>query len=451
MMEKLKETPLVLWLVEAWAMIRHVFILSWVMSRLLVRYSYVIFREILLEIPIAKEKLSALHRKTAHEFVHAAMDLKGGLIKVGQFLSARADVVPAEIVSILGQLQDRVTPAPYTYVAETFFAAFGESPETVFASFSREAVAAASLGQVHRATTKEGEAVMVKILHHNIKRSLAVDLTMIRIAAFLLGRLFSKFNIERMVDEIVEVTKMETDYTHEAKSAERVRQNLLHDTRVRVPRVIWKYCRPTVLCLEDITGARIDDLYFIKQSGGSVREVLTAVISAYAQQIYVDGFFQCDPHPGNLFYYPPRADGTPGPLVGIIDFGQSKEIPMEVHHNLRRAVLAVIQRDEEGFLAAMVNLSVLDTAELPKVRGVVQKLGAQLKTGSASEVMSMNFEALARDVVTALRDLDALTLPNDLILYGRTLGLLHGLAFKLDPDLPIFEVAAPYLMRFAFG
>ena len=126
-------------------------------------------------------------------------------------------------------------------------------------------------------------------------------------------------------------------------------------------------------------------------------------------------------------------------------------MPQKAHEGLRRAVTAVLRRDAEGFLAAMVDLDVLETAELHKVRHVVDSLAEQIKTGSVQEVMQLDYERLARDVARALRDLDALSVPNDLILYGRTLGLLHGLGFKLDPTLPVFEVAAPYLMKFAFG
>lgn len=436
---------------EWWAMWVHGATLAWLLLRFIARYSRVIFRELVLEMPLPKAELQALNEKTANEYVKAAMHLKGGTIKIGQFASARADVMPPELVRILGQLQDRVEAAPWDYVEATLREQYGRPPDEVFASIEHTAVAAASFGQVHRAVTKQGEHVVVKVLHRHIERSLAVDLSLFRVAVFFFGRLFPRFSLETIYEETAAVTLLELDYAREAKSAARVREILAGHKRVRVPKVLWDYCGPRVLCLEDISGERIDDRAFIERTGGSPREVLRTIVGAYCEQIYVAGFFQSDPHPGNFFYYPPTESAPDGPLVGIIDFGQAKEMPAQSHTGLRRAVLAVLQRDAQGFLDAMVELNVIETAELHKVRHVVDSLASQIKTGSVAEVMQLDYESLARDVARALRDLEALSVPNDLILYGRTLGLLHGLGFKLDPDLPVFEVAAPYLMKFAFG
>ena len=436
---------------DFWAMVTHALMLSQMMARFVVRYSWVIFRARVLELPIAPARLVALNRRTAEEYVRAAMKLKGGTIKMGQFISARADVVPRELVEVLGQLQDRVAPAPYEYVARTIEEQFGKPVDAVFSRFEHEAVAAASFGQVHKATTREGEAVVVKVLHRNIERSLKVDLAIFRVAVFFFGRLFPTFMLHRIYDEIVLVTLGELDYVREAQSAARVGKNLANDRRIRVPRVIWDYCKRRVLCLEDISGLRIDDKALIKSKGADPRDVLRAVIGAYCQQIYVDGFFQSDPHPGNLFFYPPDPAKPDQPLIGIIDFGQAKEMPKEFHATLRQAVTAVIQKDPDAFLAAIVAMGVVEDAEIHKVRHVVLNLGAQIKDGTLREVMALDYEALAKDVMRALSELEAFSVPNDLILYGRTLGILQGLTYLLDRDLPIFEVAAPYLMEFAFG
>ena len=433
---------------DLWAMVDHALTLSLLMTRFIARYAYIIFRQRVLEAPISDEAFAGYNARTAREYVHAAMKLKGGTIKMGQFLSARADIMPKELVTILGQLQDRVTAAPYAQVAAALRAQYGRDPETVFASIEHEAVAAASFGQVHRAVTPQGDKVVVKVLHRHIERSLKVDLAIYKVAVFFFERLFPRFNLNSIYDEIATATFAELDYAREADSAERVRKNLANDTRVRVPKVMREFCRPKVLCLEDISGHRVDDLDFIRASGSTPREVLTAIVGVYCQQIYVDGFFQSDPHPGNLFFYPP---GNGEALIGLIDFGQSKEMSVKIQQGLRLAVSAVVRKDPQIFLQAMVEMEVIESAELPKVKDVVYKLASQIPSGSVNEVMNIDFESLARDVVHALREIDALTLPGDLILYGRTLSLLHGLAFRLDPSLPIFEVAAPYIMRFAFG
>ncbi len=428
------------------AMCAHVATLSWLMLRFIARYAYVIFRARVLELPVPGPALAALNEKTAREYVRAAMVLKGGTIKVGQFLSARADVLPRELIDILSELQDRVTPAPFAEVALVLRAEYGREPDAVFASIEHNALAAASFGQVHRAVTHQGERVVVKVLHRQIKRSLAVDLAIFRVAVFFFSRLFPRFSLDVIYDGIAEATLHELDYAREADSAERVRKGLALDPRVRVPRVIREYCRPRVLCLEDVTGDRLDDPAHLVAIGLSPREVLKAIVGAYCQQIYVEGFFQSDPHPGNLFCYRPGTAGEA--IIGIIDFGQAKEMSPAIHTALRKGVLAVIRRDADMFLEAMVEMGVIESADTGVVRVVVERLGAQLHTGAVSEVMNIDFEALSRDVLRALRDLEALTLPADLMLYGRTLSLLNGLAFRLDPDMPVFEIAAPYLLKF---
>jgi predicted unusual protein kinase regulating ubiquinone biosynthesis (AarF/ABC1/UbiB family) len=433
------------------AMAVHAFLLSWLMLRFILRYAWVIFRERVLERPIAAAKLVALNEKTAREYVRVAMKLKGGMIKMGQFVSARADVVPKELVAILKELQDRVQPAPFHEVQQTIEAQFGKPLHEVFASIEPQALAAASFGQAHRARTKEGKHVVIKVLHREIERSLRVDLAIFRVAVFFFGRLFPKFMVDRIYDEIASVTLAELDYLREADSAERVKEILKNDKRVRVPYVLREYTRPRVLCLEDITGLRIDDPKLIEAHGGSPREVMKAVVGAFCEQIYVHGFFQSDPHAGNLFFYPPDPNNPEAPIIGIIDFGQAKEIPPRFHEALRRAVLSTMQKDADMFLAAIVEMGIVEEVEIEKVRAVVTKLGAQIKDGSVREVMALDYESLARDVMKALQDLEAFSIPNDLVLYGRTLGILHGLNFLLDPELPIFEIAGPYLMKFAFG
>lgn len=435
-------------LFDYWYAVKHALLLSAMVARFVLRYAYVIFRERVLEAPLAAEQLRALNVKTAHQYVALAMKLKGGTIKLGQFLSSRADVVPKELVEILRQLQDQVEPAPFYYVQQVIESQFEMPLDALFASFETQALAAASFGQVHRATLQDGQQVVVKVLHRDIERSVAIDLAIFRVAVFFFARFFPKFHIDRIYDEIADTTRDELDYEREADNAERVRRNLIEDKRIRVPQIYRDYCRTKVLTLEDISGLRVDDRALILAHGGNPTDVLRAIIGAYCKQIYVDAFFQSDPHPGNLFFYPQTAGQ--GPLIGIIDFGQAKEIPEQIHRNLRRAVLAVLQKDAESFMQAFVDLGIIESADIATIRRIVLQLASQVKQGTTAEVMKIDYEKLAAEIMQALRDLDALSIPNDLVLYARTLGLLHGLAFKLDPHLSIFEVAAPYILKFAF-
>jgi len=425
----------------------HAFLLSFSVFRLIVRYGYVIFRDRVLELPISAQKLEAYHKATADEYVRVAMRLKGGTIKLGQYLSARADVVPRPLIESLKKLQDQVEAAPFSYVKKTIEKELGQPVESLFEWINPLAMAAASFGQVHQAKTKNHQSVVIKVLHLNIERTVHIDLFVFRFAVFFFDQLFPKFHVQRIYDEVSKITLAELDYRQEAKNAQRVQLILKDDNRVRIPRVYEDYSSKRVLCLEDIGGLSIQDPKLIERTGGSPRAVLEAVIGAYCQQIYVHGFFQSDPHPGNLFYYPPDPKYPQQALIGIIDFGQAKQISMHVHRSLQRAVMAIINKDLDGLMEALLKLEIIESADKDTVAKVLVRLGEHIQEGKVSEFMNIDYDEFAKTIVQALKDLEVVSIPHDLILYGRTMGLLQGLNFQLDKDLPTFKVVAPYLFK----
>lgn len=421
---------------------RHAFTLSLVVARIVSSYLWVIFRWKILELPIDRKRLGALHRRNARLYREAAVRLKGGMIKVGQFISARVDIMPPEFVEELSLLQDQVEPDPYEVVAPVIRRELGKDPDEVFAEFEREAVAAASFGQVHRALTRDGRRVAVKIQHQLIHVTLEIDLFIFRAMVLLLARLLAtKLDLTQVYDEVATALRNELRYDKEAEYCEIVRRNFEEDPRVVIPRVLPEHSTRRVLTLEYVDGYKITDVERMRELGVEPGEVLALVIGAYCKQIYVDGFFQSDPHPGNLFF-------MEGPRIGIVDFGQSKWIPREVHESLRRGAFAAICRDTQGLLDALIDLGLVKAHDRRHFEEILVRLAERIPTGSPAEINRLDYLEVRDWVWSLLSKIEVLQVPNDLVLYGRTLSLLHGLATRLDPNINVFAVAQPYFLKF---
>jgi predicted unusual protein kinase regulating ubiquinone biosynthesis (AarF/ABC1/UbiB family) len=423
---------------------RHAATLAIVVARIVGSYLWLIFRWKVLELPLQGARLSALHRRNARLYRQAAIRLKGGMIKVGQFLSARVDIMPPEYVEELSLLQDQVEPVPYEVVATTIRQEFGQSPEEIFARFDRQALAAASFGQVHRARTPDGREVAVKVQHPLIERTLEIDLFIFRAVVLFLSRLLAaKIDLTQVYDEIAHALRNELCYRQEAEYAEIVRRNFEGDPRIVIPRVLPEFSTGRVLTLEYVDGYKITDVAKMRELGLDPGEILALVIGAYSKQIYVDGFFQSDPHPGNLFF-------MEGPRIAIVDFGQAKWIPRRVHEGLRRGALAVLLHDPPGIVDSLCELGLMRDRDRPHFLKIVEQLAERIPTGSPQEVNRFTYEEIRDWVWSLLSKIERLQIPNDLILYGRTVALLHGLATQLHPAINVFAVVAPYLLQFLF-
>jgi ubiquinone biosynthesis protein len=334
----------------------HATVLVWVLAQISVSYGWLLFLLRVLEVEVDPARISAAHQRNARRYRLAAEQLKGATIKIGQILSTRVDLTPPECVAELRQLQDSVEPEPYPYVAAQLQAAFGQPPEVLFARFDRAALAAASFGQVHRARTHEGHEVAVKVLHAHIHESLAIDLFCFSILVQLFGPLFPQLHMTQINEEMNHALRAELRYDLERESSERVRANFADDPRIVIPATFPALCTPTVITTAFLEGFKINDFAALERHHLLPSEVLRLLADAYIRQIYVHGFFQSDPHPGNLFVLPPRSpqNDTDALRLGIIDFGQSKEISPQVQENLRRAVLGVVLKDEALFLEGLL-------------------------------------------------------------------------------------------------
>lgn len=440
-------------LVQAWNtwrfLMRHAFLLSWTIFLIVGDYALLIFKLQLLEEDVPDERLSIIHRRNAIRYRTTAFRLKGGMIKIGQYISARVDVMPREWIQELSLLQDSVEPVSFDYIRATIKRELGEDPDVIFKHVDQEATAAASFGQVHRAVTHDGDELAIKVQHAHIERTLNIDLAIYRVGVRVFSALFPRFQIDRIYQEVSKALRRELRYDMEAEHCQRIHKNLADNPDITVPTVYPEYCSPQLIAMSFIHGKKINSREVMKEHNIDASTILRIVMDAFVKMIYVDGFFQSDPHPGNLFLIP--GEGPQGVKVGLIDFGQVKEIPDHIHRSLRRSVWAVVMKDEELFLEMLIAMGIVQETDRKITAEVINEFAKYVEVGAPQEFNQIDYEEIAIIMQRFLSRIEQLYIPEDLILYGRTVGLLHGLATDLDPNINVFDIVRPHLMKFLFA
>ncbi len=397
------------------------------------------------------------YRGWAAAFRELATAQGGALIKLGQFLSARVDLLPDFVTEELARLQDEVPAEPFERIRPLVEAELGQPLEQAFRAFDPVATAGASLGQVHRAWLPDGTPVMVKVQRPGIERLLAADLAALTTVARILSLyppLRRRVHLDRLLQEFARTLAMELDYIAEARHAEQFARYFADDPGIRIPRPFWAYIRRRVLVLEDVTAIKITDIAAIERAGIARAAVARRLYQAYLRQVFYNGFFHADPHPGNLFVEPldgeaPPEGGRPFRLT-FVDFGMVGWISPEARRWLREAAIGLGTRDARRIVQAMHALGfLLPGADLKQLTVAVERLMgriwglsmAQLREWSIAEA-----EALFLEFRGLLRQFP-FQIPQEFLLLGRTLGILAGLVTRLDPGFNVFVEAEPFARR----
>lgn len=409
---------------------------------------------------IANRTRSARLIRIAQKFHVLAVDLGGLMIKVGQFLSSRLDVLPPEVTTELAGLQDEVPPVPFPAIRELAEAELGVPLERAFAWFDEVPVAAASLGQAHRARLSAEDAhvsdlaeVVVKVQRPGIQTIVDVDLSALRRVAGWLSRVrivSDHVDLPDLIEEFAAVSLEEIDYLHEAANSERFAADFADDPRVGVPEVVWERTTRRVLTLEDVTAIKINDIDGLRAAGIDPTEVAQRFAAVMFDQLFGNGYFHADPHPGNIFVTPTGGvteAGTPEWVLTFIDFGMMGQVPETLRRGLRRLMIAVAARDGKGLIEAIQDVGVLlpsaDTAELERaMTELFARFGgmgfAELQDVDPRELRDFGREF--GDVVRAL----PFQLPENFLLVIRAMSLTSGMCSGLDPQFNIWDSVEPY-------
>ncbi|MEN9938011.1 MAG: hypothetical protein RLZZ387_4590 [Chloroflexota bacterium] len=397
----------------------------------------------------------ARYRKMAREFRWLAARLGGVLIKLGQFLSARADILPAAITDELAGLQDEVPAAPLGYVLQTIVEELGAAPEELFASFDPTPVAAASLGQVYYAALHDGRDVAVKVQRPRIDEIVEIDLSAIHWAVRLVKNyplIRRRADLERLFEEFARVLREELDYVQEAQSGLTFRANFATTPGVAFPEPYPERSTRRVLVMERMAGIKISDYAALGRAGVNRAELATRLNNAFLKQFFLDGFFHADPHPGNLFVRveaPPPAPtngtqpGAPFTLV-ILDTGMVGQLRPGIMEIMREGVVGMATNDAERIVEVLDQLGML----LPGTdrRPIVQALNVVLRytyDRTQRELTNMDVEQIFNETEHLVRDLP-FQIPQDLIYLGRAISLVSGIVTGLHPDINLFEETRPF-------
>ena len=408
---------------------------------------------------IAERTRGSRMQRFARRFHSLAIDLGGLMIKVGQFMSSRLDVLPPEITKELEGLQDEVPAVPFPDIRRVAEAELGAPLASVFAWFDETPVAAASLGQAHRARLSDQDAadtglrdVVVKVQRPGIDGIVAVDLAALRRVsrwAMRVRFVSDRVDAPALVEEFAATSFEEIDYLHEARSAERFRENFADDPRIDAPEIVWERSTRRVLTLSDVTAIKINDTDALRAAGIDPSAVADAFAEVMFDQVFTHSFVHADPHPGNIFVTPDASLPT-GFRLTFIDFGMMAEVPDNLRDGLRTLLIAVTARDSHGLVAAAQEIGVLlpsaDTGELERALTALFARFGGMGFAELAKVDPREFTDFANEFGDMVRSLP-LQLPENMLLLIRAVSLTSGMCSSLDPDFNVWDAAEPYAGR----
>ncbi len=384
----------------------------------------------------------AHHQQRAERLTRTVAGLGPTFIKLAQVFGARADILPEPYLTAIGTLSDQVPPLAPGVAERVVASELGAEAQAIFERFDPAPLAAASLGQVHRASFN-GREVVVKVLRPGVEDMVRQDLDISFRILFLVNLLFPNHHsraITAIANEFAKRIASELDFREEARNAETLRRNFASDLRIVVPEVVTALTRRRVLVLEYIEGTRIDRLHQRLASGELSLDVLiTVIVEVYIKMMLEDGFFHADPHAGNLLV------DARGRLV-LLDFGMVLQVEREMRARMVRTVLAAVRQDVDGVINGFYELGILD----PDVDRGTMRDAAQHLMGVAlrDDVSPRQMQRIVEDVLRTFYDFP-LILPSDLVYFGRAAVLVEGIGLRYDPGFNGLSAARPVVARSA--
>ena len=409
---------------------------------------------------LAARGRAARLQNIARRFHTLAVSLGGLMIKVGQFMSSRLDVLPPEITKELEGLQDEVPPVEFAAIRSLAEAELGVPLARAFEYVEPVPVAAASLGQAHRARLSLADAaeagfadVVVKVQRPGIDEIVDTDLAALRKVAGWLSRVKvvrDHVDLPSLIEEFAVTSREEIDYLHEARNAERFAEDFADDPRVSVPEIAWERTTRRVLTLADVTAIKINDVDALRAAGIDPSQVASEFATVMFDQLFLNGYFHADPHPGNIFVtpLPGRTDASGrGWKFTFIDFGMMGEVPDRLRRDLQQLVIAVASRNGRQLVDSIRDVGVLlpsaDTAELERAMTALFARFGGMGFAELQKVDPREFQDFATEFGDVVRTMP-FQLPENFLLIVRAISLTSGMCSGLDPDFNIWDAVEPY-------
>lgn len=393
--------------------------------------------------------------KTAEKFRALAVEMGGVMIKLGQFLSTRVDVLPERVIRALEGLQDEVAPVEFSQIRQVIAQELGSRFDD-FVDFVSTPVAAASLGQVYKARL-DGQNVVVKVQRPGIRNLVQTDLDALAVVSGW-GMKFRfirrRADLPHLLQEFASVLWEELDYVHEAQNAERFARLFADESDIYVPSICHDYTTHRVLVMEDVSAIKLNDYAALEAAGIDRRAVALRLLDTYLMQVFIEHFFHADPHPGNIFVKPVQpTNGAALPRnfqLIFVDFGMMGCIAAELGETLRRVLISVGLRDARGLVECYEELGVLmPDADRERVVDATRFVFDMVYGLDMDAVLQLEPEKI-RQLISEFRDIFLsvpFKVPQNLIYLGRCGGILAGLCKGLDPDFNPWVAMQPYVVE----
>lgn len=391
-----------------------------------------------------RARFDAAHRKNAARLASGFVKLRGVFIKTGQVLSVTGTFLPPAYGEALTRLQDKVPARPFAEIRGRLVEAFGEDALSHFGSFEEEPVAAASLAQVHRATTRDGRELAVKVLYPGIERLIRIDLGVLRSLLPVVKLLLPVSRVERVLEQLAAMLSRETDYAHERENMARIRSVFAGRRDVIVPDVEAELTAAGVLAMSFESGVKISDRGALAGMGVEPEAVAKLLVSCYFTMLFQHRLFHADPHPGNFLV-------RPGPQLIILDYGAVEEVTERLQQGMKSVVMGVMARNDDEVLRGIERMGfVAEGGD----RELLARVGREYLAVLGS-VKIQDFSKLDREQMEKLSGYDqmrgrlrqvmkSVEYPEGYFYVERTLALLFGLVGQLAPKLGLPGLVMPY-------
>ena len=402
-----------------------------------------------------EKRILKLHIKNAERVKDAILELKGLFIKIGQLLSILSNFLPDAFQKPLEELQDKIPPRPFHEVEKRIISELGKRPDELFHHFEKMPLAAASIGQVHKAELPDGTTVVVKVQHYNIEEVAHVDLEIIRNLNHLVGWFFDIKGLDYVYSQIRKMIEEELDFKQESMSMLAIARNLQTEEGLEVPDVYLPYSTERVLTSTWHDGVKIANIAQLDAWKVDKQDIVARLLKAYCKMVFNDGFYHADPHPGNILV---KSDGT----IVLLDFGAVAHLGQQLKDGIPQLIEAAIKNDNTKVIATMRDMGFL--AEGNEANEMAEKMINALRNFLQNEVKlnGLDFKNIEVDpfnnsLFDLIQDIGlggiagTVQMPKDFVLLNRTLTLLLGISNSLAPELNPLQVVRPYIKEYVLG
>ncbi|CAB5095178.1 Uncharacterized ABC1 family protein [Olavius algarvensis associated proteobacterium Delta 3] len=390
---------------------------------------------------LTQKRREPLDKRSRAERIRMAFEELGPtFIKLAQAVSSRPDLVPVDFVKELAKLQDKVPPAPFENLQHIFFTELTLPPDQVFASIDPEPIASASIGQVHRAQMTDGEDVAVKVQRPGIRKVIEVDLEIMLHLATLMERHIEEISFHKpvkIVEEFARSIEKEIDFTVEATNMERFASQFLDDPFIYVPKVFREASGPRILTMEYVDGIKISNVTRLKEAGLDPKIVIDRGADFFLRQVFQNGFFHADPHPGNIFVLPDN-------VICMLDYGMMGSIDLHTREMFVDLVSCVVNQDAARATQVLLKLTLWE--EEPDTRLFERDVGDFMGRHLYKPLKDIQMGKVLQELLNVAARYH-LRIPPDLFLMLKALATIEGVALLLNPDFEMITKATPFVQK----